>query len=61
MVAGASGPRTSSGRRRVPGWPGAADTPDRTLEVVDFLGEALGSLNTCHHPDKGEILTTIKG
>ena len=25
---------------------------------MDFSGEALGSLDTCHHPDEGQIFTT---
>jgi len=28
------------------------------LEVADFSGEALGSLDTCHHSDADQILTT---
>ena len=26
---------------------------------MDFLGKILGSKDTCHHPDDGQILTTI--
>ena len=29
------------------------------MGVEDFSGQALGSLDTCHHPDAGQILTTI--
>ena len=28
-------------------------------ETLYILGKTLGSLNTCHHPDDGQILTTI--
>ena len=28
------------------------------MGVLDFSGEALGSLYRCHHPDAGQILTT---
>jgi len=27
---------------------------------VDLSGEALDSLNTCHHPEEGQILTTTE-
>ena len=30
-----------------------------TLGVVDLLRKILGSLDTCHHSDAGQILTTI--
>ena len=30
------------------------------LRVMDVLGEPLGSLNTCHHPGAGKILTTTQ-
>jgi len=30
----------------------------RMLGVLDFSGKTLGSLDTCHHPDVGQILTT---
>ena len=29
------------------------------MGVVDFSGEALGSLDICHHPDEGQILTEV--
>lgn len=29
-----------------------------TLRVVNVLGELLGSLDMCHHPGVGQILTT---
>ena len=37
---------------------GVTEAPGWTLGVVDFLVYALGSLNTCHHPDAGQILNT---
>ena len=36
-----------------------AESPGWTLGVVDFSEEAYGSLDTCHHPDAGQNLTTI--
>ena len=48
---GSSGRSMTSGRL-------VAKAPDRTLGVVNFLGEALGNLNMCQHPDEGQILTT---
>ena len=36
-------------------WQGS---PEWTLGVVDLAGEALSSLDTCHHPDVSQILTT---
>ena len=59
MMEGDSGSGTSSRRRGAPGWPGVADAPDRTPDVVDFLGKALGSLDMYHFPDEGRIFTTI--
>ena len=47
-----------SGRRVVPRGPGAAEVPGWTLRVMDLSGEALGSLDTCHYRDVGQILTT---
>ena len=34
------------------------EAPGWTLRVVDLSGEALGSLDTCHHPEANQILTT---
>ena len=28
-----------------------------TLRVVHFSGKVIGCLDTCHHPDEGQILT----
>jgi len=36
----------------------AAEASGWTLGVVNFSGEELGSLNTCHHPDARQILIT---
>ena len=47
---GSSGIEGSSGQMRGLEWPGVADAPDRTLGVVEFSREALGSLDACHHP-----------
>jgi len=51
---GSSGRRNVTSRRL-----DVAEAPGWTLGVVDTTGEALGSLDTCHHPDEGQILTTI--
>ena len=45
-------------RRGTLGWPGVIDVPNWTLGVVNFSGKSLGSLDMCHHPDEGQILTT---
>jgi len=29
--------------------------------IANFLGEALDSLDTCHHPFKGQILIATRG
>ena len=34
------------------------EAPNWTLGVVDFLVEVLGGLDTCHHLNEGQILTT---
>ena len=49
MVAYDSGSRVSLGRMVA---------PVRTLRVMDLLGEAPSSLDTCHYLDAGQILTT---
>ena len=58
MVEGDSRLGMSSGQRGALGWPGVVDAPNWTLRVVDFSRKALGSLDTCHHFDEGQILTT---
>jgi len=57
MVEGSSGPRMSSGRRGASRWPRVVNAPDWALGVVNLLGEALGNLDTCYHPDEDQILT----
>ena len=47
MVEYGSGLDTSSGWRVAPG-------------RLDKAGELLNSLDTCHHPDAGQILTTTE-
>ena len=58
MVEGNSGLGMSLGQRGALGWPGVVDAPNWTLRVVDFSRKALGSLDTCHHFDEGQILIT---
>jgi len=56
MVKGGSRLGTSSGQRGEMARSG--ECSNWTLRVVDSSGEALGSLDTCHHLDEGQILTT---
>ena len=58
MVEGGSGIEGPSGQRLTLGKLDVAETPGWTQGVVDFLGEAPGSRDTCHHLDDGQILTT---
>ena len=48
----------SLGQRVAPGCPRVAEALGWTLRVVDLSGEKLGSLDTYHHPDASQILTT---
>ena len=50
--------RTSSPRRVAPGRSGVAEAQGWTLGVMNFSEEALSSLDTCHHLNAGQILTT---
>ena len=50
----------SSGWRTALKKPGVAEASGWILRVVDASGELLGSLDTYHHPDTGQILTTTK-
>ena len=36
---------------------GCGEYSEMDSKSCEFLGEALGNLNTCHHPDAGQILT----
>jgi len=54
-----SGSGISSVRRVALGGLGVAEGEGWTLGVVNFSGKTLGSLDTCHYPDAGQILTTI--
>ena len=51
--------RSSEWRVAALRWPGVAEASRWTLGVADLSGESLGSLDTCHHLDAGQILTTI--
>jgi len=48
-----------SGRRVALGWPRVTVAPGWILRVMNFSEKALDSLDTCHHSDGGQILTTI--
>ena len=58
MVEDSSGMEGSLGRRMTLRRLNVAEARGWILGVVDFSVEALGSWNTCHHPDEGRILTT---
>ena len=55
MVASGFESGISSGRRVTPGGPGVTEASGWTPGVVNFSGKALGSLDTCYHPDAGQI------
>ena len=57
MVECGFGSETSSGWRAALGRPDEAETWGWTLGVVNVLGK-LSSLDSCHHPGAGQILTT---
>ena len=48
------------GRRAVPGRLNVAGASVWTLRGVNVLRKLLGNLNSCHHPDTGQILITTK-
>ena len=52
------GSEISSGQRVALGRLGLTDVPGWTLGVVDFSRKVLDSLDTWHHPDADQILTT---
>ena len=58
MMEGGSRLRMSLRWRKASGWPGVGDALNWAMRVVNCLGETLGSLHTCHHPDEGKNLTT---
>ena len=58
---GSSGMEESLGRRNVTSRRlDVTDTPNWTLRVVNFSEKSLDNLDTCHHPDGGQILITTR-
>ena len=56
-----SGMKGFSGRRSVTSETlDVTEALDRILGVVDFSAKAICSLDTCHHFDENQILTTTK-
>ena len=61
MVGGGAGMKGSSRRMITSGKSDVAEAPGWTLGVVDISKKVLGSWDTCHHPDEGQILTNTSG